>query len=244
MKRIILSLAVIAVVGLVSIGGTLAYLSDTATVEGNVLSTGSVALGEEHNLPFEIENLAPGESFQRDLAVQYDGSLPADLYIGAKEEGGMDLGQVLQYKLQRMETSKWTPGDWIVGGESTWKDFSGNANLLAAYIKTHEGLEEGDWARVRLHIRMKDGDDNVDFDDIDGVHHWNDYQNMEESITLIMHAVQEGGTPDLGVPRDYDPQIRIVGGDTYNTISAAVDKADNDNTILVPQGVYEEDVEL
>ncbi len=244
MKKIILSLAVVGLVGGLAGGATWAYLSDTVTVEGNTLSTGSVTLGATHELPFEIENLVPGGEFSTDLAIQYDGSTPADLYIGGKEEGGMDLGPVLQYKLERMK-SGWEHDGWIVGGANNWKDIDGNMNLLADYIKTHEDLEDGDRARVRLHIRMKKGAE-VDFDDIPGVHNWNDYQNMEESITLIMHAVQAGGGVQLDDdPRDYDPQITIVDENkTYSTIAAAIDDANEDDTILVPQGVYEEDVEL
>ena len=243
MKKILFSLALVAAVSAVSIGGTIAYLSDTSVVEGNTISTGTVVLGNTHNLPFAIENLAPGGEFSTDLAIQYDGSLPADLYLGAKQESGMDLGPVLQYRLERMNivNSDWEHGGWIVGGGNTWVDVDDpNNNILAEYIKTHSDLEDGDWARARLHVRMKDGGDNVDFGDIDGIHHWNDLQGIEESLTLILHAVQAGGDAPTDAPRDYNPQIKIVDKDTYSTIAAAVAAAGEDDTILVPQGVYEE----
>ena len=243
MKKILFSLAFVGIIaGLVG-GATWAFYTDTTTVDKNTLSTGSVTLGSTHNLPFEIENLAPGGEFSTDLAIQYEGSLPADLYIGVKEEGGMDLGPLLQYKLERMK-SGWEHDGWIVGsgGSDGWEDIDGHRNPIAQWIKTHKDLEKGDWARARLHIRMKDGNDSVEFED--GVH-WNDFQNMKESITLIMHAIQAGGTPDLGIPRDYNPQItNIDRGETYSSISAAIEDAEVGQTILVPQGVYEEEVVL
>ncbi len=243
MRKILLSLAVIGMVSAVSIGGTVAYLSDTTTVEQNTLATGSVVLGASHNLPFEITNLAPGDEFERDLAIQYEGSLPADLYIGAREESGMDLGPVLEYRIERIADSNWTSNnDWIVGDGSTWKDFSGSDHLLAEYLLTHEGLEEDDWARARLHVRMKAGNE-VDFDQIPGVTNWNDYQDIEEQITLILHAVQEGGDAPTEAPRDLNMQITNDDtGATYTRIQTALDEAQDGHTILVPQGTYEEEL--
>ena len=44
MKKIILSLAIVGVVGAVVIGGTIAYFSDTATISGNILTAGTLDL--------------------------------------------------------------------------------------------------------------------------------------------------------------------------------------------------------
>ena len=205
MKKIVLSLAIITVVSAVSIGGTMAYFTATTTVDDNVLATGSVALGDYYGLPFEINNLAPGDRFEHDMRIEYDGSLPADLYLGVQEQDEeMDLGPVLQYKIERMD-SDWDHTGWIAGGWGSdgWEDFQSTPHLLSEYVLTHSGLEQGDNARARLHIRMMDDSDDVDFEDIDA-EDWNDYQGVEEKVRLILHTVQAGAEAPTEPPRKYE----------------------------------------
>jgi len=63
MKKIILSLAVLALVGAGVFGLTRAYFSDTATVTGNTISAGTIDLtvtGESETLPFSLGDMKPG----------------------------------------------------------------------------------------------------------------------------------------------------------------------------------------
>lgn len=198
MKKIIFSLVIIGVVGAIVGGATWAYFSDTAEVKNNVLAMGTVELGSTYNMPFEMENLAPGKTETADLAIQYDGSLLADLYIGAQERGwesDYDLGPILEYKIQRMD-SDWEHDGWIVGGSGdNWHDFAEEKHLMNSWTKTHSDLENGDWARARLHIRIKT--EPIDDSDI------NDYQGKSEGITVIFYAVQPEGEAPETLPRDW-----------------------------------------
>ena len=62
MKKIILSLAIVAVVGTVVIGGTIAYFSDTETSTGNTFTAGSVNLNDGLSVKkFDLSNMKPGD---------------------------------------------------------------------------------------------------------------------------------------------------------------------------------------
>jgi len=62
--KIILSLAVIAAVSAIAVGGTVAYFSDTETSTGNTFTAGSLdlVLAPGTPLPFTVSNVAPGQS--------------------------------------------------------------------------------------------------------------------------------------------------------------------------------------
>lgn len=193
MKKIILSLAIIGVVAGIVTSATIAYFSDTKVVEGNTISTGSVKLGETVGMPFHINNLGPGDSDTADMAIQYEGTLTADLYIGVQTQEGDDLGPVLEYRLERMD-GDWEHLAWIVGDADTWHDFAEDEHLMNSWTKTHSNLENGDWARGRLHIRIKTEPLVGDI---------NDYQGKSETIKVILHAVQPEGNAPQTKPRDW-----------------------------------------
>ena len=197
MKKVLLSLGIIALVAGVVAGGTIAYFSDTAVVEDNVFAMGTVELGETWDTPpFELENLAPGEEYETDLAIQYDGTLPADLYVGAQEQSGWDdLGAILEYRIAELNED-WKPVRWAAGGSDEWIHFGYSDHLMSSWTKVAEELEEGDWGRVRLHIRVRTEplDDTVDM---------NDFQGAEEKVSIILHAVQPDGEAPETAPRDW-----------------------------------------
>jgi predicted ribosomally synthesized peptide with SipW-like signal peptide len=67
MKRIFVSLSIIAAVAAIAIGGTIAYFSDTETSSGNTFTAGTLDLavgGQNPNISpdFTIGNVAPGSS--------------------------------------------------------------------------------------------------------------------------------------------------------------------------------------
>ena len=80
MKKIILSLAIVGVVGAVAIGGTIAYFSDTETSTGNTFTAGTldfniidpVAAGHQ---VFDVSNMKPGDTVTKYIVVTNDGSL-------------------------------------------------------------------------------------------------------------------------------------------------------------------------
>jgi predicted ribosomally synthesized peptide with SipW-like signal peptide len=64
MKKIIASLTVIVLVALISVGATVAYFSDTATITGNTFSTGTLEIrvnGEPSVVGASFTGVAPGD---------------------------------------------------------------------------------------------------------------------------------------------------------------------------------------
>lgn len=80
-SKILLSLATIAVVGAIAIGGTTAYFSDTETSTGNTISAGTLDLSVNGENPlsskFTISNAKPGDSGTTNIAVANVGSIDA-----------------------------------------------------------------------------------------------------------------------------------------------------------------------
>ena len=105
MKRIILSLSLIAVVGVVAFGATRAYFSSTASITGNTFSAGSLDLKVDQN---------PSSGTQDWVSSFDSGATFTDLYPGAVDHypGAVDVKNVgtvdgtLNIKIHR--TSAWS----------------------------------------------------------------------------------------------------------------------------------------
>jgi predicted ribosomally synthesized peptide with SipW-like signal peptide len=109
MKRILISLVVIAAVGAAGFGVTRAYFTGSATSTGNTFTTGTVniSLAGDASLGaayFSIGALAPGDSIKRYVAVHNSGSMEL-LFRGfmetvsATEVGGETLASQLNVKI-------------------------------------------------------------------------------------------------------------------------------------------------
>jgi predicted ribosomally synthesized peptide with SipW-like signal peptide len=94
MKKILLSLGVIAIVAVGAIGATRAYFSDTATVSGSTITAGTLDLKVDSNLsggtqewsdgfssPVTFANLAPGFSQSQTVDIQKQGSVDGQASI-------------------------------------------------------------------------------------------------------------------------------------------------------------------
>ena len=85
---------------------------------------------------------------------------------------------------------------------------------------TLEGVESGAEVRVALEIETESTDDPEDL-----------------SGTVVFSAVPSGDVP----PPDVDTVTNEDTGETYGTIGEAVDDAEENETILVPSGTYEDE---
>lgn len=95
MRKILISLAVIGVVGAIAIGGTIAYFSDTETSTGNTFTAGKLdlELGAGNPMPFNVSDVYPGQSGTGKVTLtNTTGSLDGDLDIKivnfVQSEGG------------------------------------------------------------------------------------------------------------------------------------------------------------
>ena len=85
MKKIILSLAVIAVVAVVAVGATRAYFSDTQTSTGNTFSAGTIDIAINGTNAtswagnYNVGDLKPGETGNINFNIQNVGTNPVDV---------------------------------------------------------------------------------------------------------------------------------------------------------------------
>jgi len=102
MKKILFSIALIAVVGGTAVGATYAFFTSNQAVAGNTVSTGTLlftgVIQDEGgtNTNFSKSGLAPGQSYTRCLWVKNDGTVPGRFKVYATAESGdTALGNLL-----------------------------------------------------------------------------------------------------------------------------------------------------
>lgn len=79
MKKILLSLGIIAAVAAVIVGGTMAVFSDQKKIEGNTVSTGTLelTLNKSAGKPFSVSGMAPGDVTGWEYMDIFNGPFPA-----------------------------------------------------------------------------------------------------------------------------------------------------------------------
>ncbi len=228
MKKIILSLAIIAVVGGLVGGATWAYFADQAEVSGNTISTGNVDLeirgigwhttGEYYDaITFDMEwdNIYPGWSDSYDIQFRNESSIDSGLDVIPSLERESGAGQQLRDVITLQFVSDSGQTDTLTLEE--WRD---NKDVLEHLASSEEGEE---WT-LKFEFPGT-GEDQSDL------------QNSEEfEFDLVFDGIQ-AETPINKV-------TNMDTGETYGDISAAVDAAEENETIVVPQGVYDENVLL
>ena len=84
MKKILLSLVTIGVVGAIAAGATSAYFSDTETSTGNTFTAGALdlELGQSDTMPFSISDIVPGQSGKGTVRLtNTEGNIPGKLSV-------------------------------------------------------------------------------------------------------------------------------------------------------------------
>lgn len=223
MKKIILSLAIIAVVGGLVGGATWAYFADQAEVSGNTISTGNVDLeirgigwhttGEYYDaITFDMEwdNIYPGWSDSYDIQFRNESSIDSGLDVIPSLERESGAGQQLRDVITLQFVSDSGQTDTLTLEE--WRD---NEDVLEHLASSEEGEE---WT-LKFEFPGT-GEDQSDL------------QNSEEfEFDLVFDGIQ-AETPINEVTNE-----NTEG--TYDTIQEAVDGADEGDTILIPSGTYD-----
>jgi hypothetical protein len=170
MRKIILSLAVIALVSAGAIQATRSYFFDDEIISGNTFSTGTVLLNRAwiSNLPLTVSNMTPGVPQTRNVNLRYAGSVNADIYLGV---GGASPKGADQYIADML---------WITikrGGNQIWygkADQLSSAWLLIAQNNKYYDLNEYEVTFMLDPAFTKQGVTNTD-------------------TAFIFYAVQTGG---------------------------------------------------
>lgn len=94
MKKVLVSLSAIAVIGTMAAAGTGAFFSDTETSTGNTFAAATLdlTLDTTGSLPFNVTNVAPGATGSTSFTVTNAGTIPGFLDIGGSNLGGIENG--------------------------------------------------------------------------------------------------------------------------------------------------------
>jgi len=181
-KKILLSLAMIALVIASVTSATVAYFSDTATSAGNTFSAGTMEFriarpGETNHRIFDISNLKPGQVVKGYLVVVNDSTAELDMkwkaWIPSFSDGVLD--DVLEVRIT-MKPSEYTEynaftsaGYTLAGHEFVTQGWTsihnlgvGNNILAWNYPCKEEGAGDPqpfrvDWAGVyKIEVRMQE----------------------------------------------------------------------------------------
>jgi len=182
MKKIAMSLSMIAFVSMLAVGATGAYFSDTKAVQGNTFATGTVKIGDVSNMPVNVTNLIPGVPQTTMVGFKYTGSTNADVYVGNTGNPSTPafyLADVLKVKIMNHSDNSIVYYNGLANGlVSNWKAIASDIGAGWQYYD------------VTFTLNSSVG---------------NEYQEKTNTNTVFLfHAVQTGGgapaTPPLTTP--------------------------------------------
>lgn len=116
MIRILSSFAIITAAAAVIAGGTYSFFTDQETKNNNTFSAGTVKIDiangeEEGSLPFDVDNMAPGDSEALLLTVSNVGSLP--VVVNGDATGYWTFNQEDKYVTVTKIRYKNDSGSWV-----------------------------------------------------------------------------------------------------------------------------------
>ena len=103
MKKILISIMIIAVVAALAVGGTVAYFqtaNDNVTASFDTATVSLNAYGEaNNNVIFDVSNMIPGQSVAKYLYVKNTSAVPLHVTAALNKTGDTALDQAFSYKL-------------------------------------------------------------------------------------------------------------------------------------------------
>ena len=184
-KRIILSLAMIALTIAGVTSATVAYFSDTAVSSGNTFTMGTVDVTNTGGLPFMFTRTFPGELKEsRIISVQNTGSIPIDLYIGERHTSGDgDFKEVVDYAINEVSCSS---GNKI----KTWVNWQKVLSLFSTWNKVGENVPANEYKCYKVYVKP-------------GASMDNEFQGESAVTDVFIHAVQHGYSAPTTAPHIY-----------------------------------------
>ncbi len=190
-RRIILSLAMIALTIAGVTSATAAYFSDTAKVSNNTFAMGTVSVkGESEGksdiwqLPLTFNNMVPGQARVSNLfAIKQSGTIPVDFYVGLKVTNDQGVRNKLEYAILETDSTG-APKKWWV---TEWDSMN---NLLSSWKDIGNNIGPSEWHYYKLYIYPDPDMENT-------------YQGKTDVMQLIVYAVQSGYGVPTTRPQDY-----------------------------------------
>lgn len=129
MKKILISLSIIAAVAVIAIGATTAYFSDTETSSGNTLTTGTLDLYVNGENPLEgpiitLKDMKPSDKRESEPIILHVADNPGHLYKHIKEVKCEQGTQTEPEELEEGDTPKSDLPNY------TWFDLKVNENIF------------------------------------------------------------------------------------------------------------------
>jgi predicted ribosomally synthesized peptide with SipW-like signal peptide len=188
--KILLSLSVIAAVAAIAIGGTVAYLTDTETSQGNTFIAGTLNLkvGDDDptSVKIELPNMKPGETGNAaNWLVKNTGSIAGKLTIAVgaitnnenecKEpegdntcdttEGELGANLKVAFWMDVDKDGSWSSGDYYLtsgGNKVSWAN--GETTLPSAAYDILNNYGGKTWTDVQTNITGEAGNFRVEYD--------------------------------------------------------------------------------
>jgi predicted ribosomally synthesized peptide with SipW-like signal peptide len=143
MKKIILSLSVIALVAVVAVGVTRAYFSSTATISGNTFTSGSFALkiDNDPNPNWQnwtdgfttpagfFANLYPGYEYSQIIDIKNVGNVDGVASIKLNSNGGPNLYRSMVVKVYYDQENNGFTGSEPAAAQGTLDAYTGTYTL-------------------------------------------------------------------------------------------------------------------
>jgi predicted ribosomally synthesized peptide with SipW-like signal peptide len=200
MRKIIMSLVMIALLSAGTVGATRAYFSDTALSENNTFSTGKldIRISRPGNaeLPFSVTDMEPGKSVTKYLTVVNDGNI--DVKWRAYISGG-DGGNL--FNALRITNVTMYPDDYDGYDELTAAGYTiaGSPNLtildtptpFSSFLAANNGLLVWDQDEITLDPFKPKWAATYAFTVEMDPNAGNNYQGSSWSGTLAIYATQE-----------------------------------------------------
>ena len=176
-KRIVTSLFVIALAAILVSGATMAWFTSQVEITGNLFQAGTLTLElGEHPLPFELDNMQPGEVYEEEVTVQNTGSLDFKFKVVITEDGAAPAAGNPGYLPDQL---------WVTVSMDTGKVYEG---ALADLLATDLVYADADGNVVPL--EAEDGEGKVSFKVEFLTTAGNDYQDSSFSGTITFIATQ------------------------------------------------------
>ena len=125
MKKILISIMIIAVVAAIAVGGTIAYFSDTFTVNDNYVKAGTFSVSNGGGtMPINIVGMMPGDTATYYFAVYNDGDAPA--WVHAYVTNIRNSRQLADNILATVTVESSNPGGFpVFPGGGPWPNYTG-----------------------------------------------------------------------------------------------------------------------
>lgn len=187
MKKILISIMIIAVVAAIAIGGTVAFLTDSAAVGGNEITSGTVDVSVGGTLPIDIGPMVPGDGeagvsapITRVVRITNDGDVPMYYKFYFTGQGNSAFAQ----KLQVSAVGDVNP--FFGGGPMA--SFGATSAVIVGPLAVNQTDEWTLYFWLPLHFGGPNGQDPVG----------NEVAGTTINATLNVQAVQSGNNPGMG----------------------------------------------